>query len=63
VELRGLEPHCRNALTCGKTELPTRNDAKARPATCGYAIGVDGVNGEVAAYPLLLDSQMVVPTT
>ena len=23
---------------------PTRNDAKARETTCGYATGVDGIN-------------------
>jgi len=25
-------------------DQPTRNDAKVRKATCGYAKGVDGVN-------------------
>lgn len=35
-------------------DLPTRNDAKRRQTTCGYAGGVDGINK--------VDTAILVPT-
>jgi hypothetical protein len=44
VELPGIEPGGKRALTRGDADLATRNNAKVRETTCGYARGVDGVN-------------------
>jgi hypothetical protein len=40
VELPGIEPVA-ELLACGNVET---DDAKVRETTCGYAIGVDGIN-------------------
>jgi hypothetical protein len=44
VELPGIEPGPKIRLNSGNADLPTRNDAKRREMTCGYAEGVDGIN-------------------
>lgn len=44
VELPGIEPVIETNVTCANAELTTRNNAKLRETTCGYAKGVDGVN-------------------
>jgi hypothetical protein len=44
VELPGIEPVIETNVTCGNAKLTTRNNAKLRETTCGYAKGVDGVN-------------------
>ena len=46
VELPGIEPATKIALSCGNagTERKTRKYVKRRKTTCGYAKGVDGIN-------------------
>ena len=42
---RESNPLQKIALTCGNADiLATRNDAKIRETTCGYAKGVDDIN-------------------
>ena len=49
VELPGIEPATKVALTCGNTVPATRNYAKLREMTWGDAKGVDDVNKIQAA--------------
>ncbi len=55
VELPGIEPSAKSRVSCEYAEFTTRNDAKVRETTCGYAKGVDAVNTPKPSPPLLTD--------
>jgi hypothetical protein len=58
VELPGIEPVAKCALTCGNVEV---DYAKRRQTTCGYAGSVDGINS--APQSLSVPQTMPSPTT